>query len=257
MNGATINIIDTLDDPGLFEPWFRGESWNGWRAVLKGAFGLPMTTAEIEFFRTVDEREPPRKRVRELWIVAGRRAGKDSIASLIAAHASAMFDRQHLLRPGERALVACIAYDKDQGRTVLDYCRGYFNEAPLLAQMVHEDTRVADFRLTNSVYGGTRIAKTRTKKSIGRWYPASLRSTGCLLESARLTGAPDCSIPSSKDTSVRPTTMFLSSGRRHDCSTQPYRKALLTPRWWRIRPPLGLNGWQSFAMTSPVGSRPR
>jgi hypothetical protein len=44
-----------------------------------------MTAAEIEFFRTVAEREPPKKRVRELWIIAGHRAGKDGVASLIAA----------------------------------------------------------------------------------------------------------------------------------------------------------------------------
>ncbi len=33
------------------------------------------------FFRTIAERDPPRKRVREFWIIAGRRAGKDSIAT--------------------------------------------------------------------------------------------------------------------------------------------------------------------------------
>lgn len=107
------DVVSAMDDPRLFEPWFRGPTWDGWRAVLKGAFALPMTTAEIEFFRAVAERDPPKKRVRELWIIAGRRAGKDSVASLVAAHAAAMFDQRHRLRPGERALVACIAYDKD------------------------------------------------------------------------------------------------------------------------------------------------
>lgn len=48
-----------MGDSRLFEPWFRGSTWNAWRAVLKAAFAFPMTTTEIQLFRTVAEREPP------------------------------------------------------------------------------------------------------------------------------------------------------------------------------------------------------
>jgi hypothetical protein len=136
---AAPDIVKAMSSPRLFEPWFRGKSWDGWRAVLKGAYGLPMTAAEVEFFRSVAERDPPKKRVRELWIIAGRRAGKDSIASMIAAHSSALFDGQDRLRPGERALVACIAYDKDQARIVLNYTKSYFAEVDLLKGMVQNE----------------------------------------------------------------------------------------------------------------------
>jgi hypothetical protein len=146
-----LDIVAAMNHPRLFRPWFAGESWNGWRAVLKGAYGLAMTDSEIEFFRTVAERDPPTKRVRELWIVAGRRAGKDSVASMIAAHAAALFDQQNRLRPGERAMVACIAYDRDQGRIVLDYTKSYFREVDLLKAMVQNDDRAADFELNNGV----------------------------------------------------------------------------------------------------------
>ena len=91
-----------MDDPGLFAPWFAGASWDGWRAVLKAAFALPMSEEERALFRTLADREPPSKQVRELWVIAGRRAGKDSIASLIAAHCAALFDQQHRL--GQRLL---------------------------------------------------------------------------------------------------------------------------------------------------------
>ena len=86
----SIDIVAAMDDPDLFGPWFAGPSWDGWRAILKGAFALPMTPAEIEFFKIVAERDPPKKRVRELWISAGRRGGKDSVASVIVAHAAAL-----------------------------------------------------------------------------------------------------------------------------------------------------------------------
>jgi hypothetical protein len=140
-----------MNSKALFEPWFRGPTWDGWRAVLKAAFALPMADDEAEFFHSIAERDPPKKRVRELWIIAGRRAGKDSIASLIAAHAASTFDQQHRLRPGERALVSCLAYDRDQAKIILDYTRGYFSESTLLKQLVEEDERASDFKLTNRV----------------------------------------------------------------------------------------------------------
>ena len=46
------SIIDALDAPTLFQPFFAGPSWAMWRAVLKGAFAEPMTDEEIELFRS-------------------------------------------------------------------------------------------------------------------------------------------------------------------------------------------------------------
>jgi hypothetical protein len=61
-----------------------------------------MSAAERTFFRSVADRGPPVRPVRELWCCTGRRSGKASIASLIAAHVAALFDQGHRLRPGER-----------------------------------------------------------------------------------------------------------------------------------------------------------
>ena len=81
-----MNVIDAMDDPNLFGPYFAGESWATWRAVLKGAFARPMVEAERQMFRAVAEREPPSRPVKELWIVAGRRAGKDSVRVRVVDH---------------------------------------------------------------------------------------------------------------------------------------------------------------------------
>jgi hypothetical protein len=110
----SLNIIAALDDERLFLPWFRGPSWNNWRTVLKAAYGLPLTDDETTFFKSIaGGREPPGRQVRELWIIAGRRAGKDAIASAIAAFSAALFNQQDRLRPGERALIACLAVDRN------------------------------------------------------------------------------------------------------------------------------------------------
>jgi hypothetical protein len=121
-----MNVIDAISDPNLLGPWFRGPSWDAWKAVLKGAFGLPMSLEELATFRELAQREPPGRRVRELWVVAGRRAGKDSIASAIAAWAAAGTDYKGMLRPGEAATVMCLAVDRPQARIVSKYARSYF-----------------------------------------------------------------------------------------------------------------------------------
>ena len=38
-----MNILQAIDDPNLFKPWFKNASWAGWRAWLAALFGLPMT----------------------------------------------------------------------------------------------------------------------------------------------------------------------------------------------------------------------
>jgi hypothetical protein len=144
-------VLDAMDDPALFEPSFRGESWNGWRTILKAAMCLPMDAAEIAFFKTVaGGRDPPSKQVRELWIVAGRRSGKDSIASALACHAAALFDQGDRLRGGEKPLVALLACDRDQSGIVLGYIRSFFTDIPMLASMVKRST-ASGFELVNNV----------------------------------------------------------------------------------------------------------
>ena len=150
MTTATISLIEALDDPALFQPWFTGPTWSGWRAVLKAAFAIPLSESELKFFRGVAERDPPAKRVRELWIIAGRRAGKDSIASVVVAHTAALFNQHDRLRPGERALVPCLAVDRDQAKIVLRYVRAFFTRIPFLKAMVTGET-ANGFELDNAV----------------------------------------------------------------------------------------------------------
>ena len=93
-----------------------------------------MDADDLKLFRAVAQRSPPRHRVRELWVVAGRRAGKDSIASAIACYFAAFIDWRSLglLRPGEVATCLCLATDKAQASIVEKYTRAYFGSVPLL-----------------------------------------------------------------------------------------------------------------------------
>jgi hypothetical protein len=139
--GRQLNIIQAMNHPGLFAPFgFAGESWRNWRIILKGAFCLPMDAAECEIFRSLAGRDPPRKRVKELWIIGGRRGGKDSIAALIIAFMATFFQPQGRLRRGEKALCQLLAVDRDQSGIVLDYVRPFFRDIAPLRDMVVRET---------------------------------------------------------------------------------------------------------------------
>jgi hypothetical protein len=146
-----MNVIEALADPALFGPWFNGPSWDGWRAVLKGAFAIPMTETEEAFFRTVADRDPPKTKVRELWVIAGRRAGKDSIVSFLVAYGAALFEQAHRLRPGERAVGLSLAVDRDQAKVLLEYVRAYFRMIPMLSELLVGRDHQTGFELANGV----------------------------------------------------------------------------------------------------------
>jgi len=146
-----ITIIESLDDPRLFEPWFVGPSWRAWRVILKAAFCIPLDDGELEIFHTLaGDRPPPERQVKELWIIAGRRAGKDSVASLAGAYAAAFFGHADRLRPGERPMVLNLAVDRDQARICLNYTRSFFRDIPMLSSMVTRETS-GGFELNNGI----------------------------------------------------------------------------------------------------------
>jgi hypothetical protein len=136
-----ISVSQAISDPQLFGQWFAGDSWNVWRAILKAAYGEKMTEAEVALFRSVADRDPPKKQVRELWVCAGRRTGKNSIASAIAASAAAFRNYADQTRPGELATIMCMAGDRVQARIALGYIRGYFEQVPMLKALVTRQTQ--------------------------------------------------------------------------------------------------------------------
>jgi hypothetical protein len=134
MKAAAISVSDAMASPKLFAPFFSGSSWDTWRAVIKAIYAERMNVAELEAFRSVAERDPPARSASEVVIVAGRGAGKDSIASLTATVTAVNFKGK--LRPGERAVVMCLACDRDQAGIVFSYIRGYFEAVPALGKLV-------------------------------------------------------------------------------------------------------------------------
>lgn len=135
-NPLTIRVTDAMSSRKLLGPFFAGPSWATWRAVLKATFAEPMTDDEVSTFRSVAEREPPKKRVDEAVYIVGRGGGKDSVASLIATCIAVNFNPKGHLRPGEVATIMCIAVDREQAGIVTSYIQAYFETVPALAALV-------------------------------------------------------------------------------------------------------------------------
>jgi hypothetical protein len=130
-----LSVAAAISRGGILSRDFIGRSWDRWRAVLKAANGEQLDKRELRLFREVAERDPPRRRVRELWIIAGRRAGKDSIAAAIAVMAACQ-DYSSCLRTGEMATVLCLASDRAQAGILHRYIAGHFTTDPVLRQLV-------------------------------------------------------------------------------------------------------------------------
>lgn len=150
-----MNILEFMSHSRLLGDSFQGETREAWRAVLSGAFALPMDDDRLELFnRLSGGRKPPKGRVNELWVVAGRRSDKTHTMAAIglymatvAAQIEGLINR---LSVGERAVVAILAVDRSQATLAFQYLAGMVENSPTLAGMIKSQDREA-IHFTNKV----------------------------------------------------------------------------------------------------------
>lgn len=137
-----------MTTPELCGAEFLADSWKAWRVIARlydgdGALLEPDEQAIARELTGLDvlPDEPPG----ELYIGAGRRSGKTRVVSAIGTHAAAQ-DYRDRLAPGETAVVACIAPDRRQARTLFGYCAGIVNASPMLrAELIRESADTIEF----------------------------------------------------------------------------------------------------------------
>ena len=122
------------------------QSWRTWLAVLRAAFALPMSVEDRALFGEVaGDREPPSQRVRELWSVVGRGAGKSRIAAALAVF-FACFCRIVLLLA---KLAWCWCWRlRAQAQVVFRYALGFLEVSPVLRREIASAT-MSEIRLRN------------------------------------------------------------------------------------------------------------
>jgi hypothetical protein len=157
-----VNILDALDAPEMFGPFFRGASWDRWRAFLAAMFGLPMTDDALAHYRHHTGRtEAPAAPFNEVALICGRRGGKSRVLATIAVHLATIPDYADRLAPGETPTVAIIAADKRQARTIFRYIRGLLVNVPLLHPLLGAET-AESLTLTNGVVIEVQTASYRS-----------------------------------------------------------------------------------------------
>jgi hypothetical protein len=159
---TTPTILQVMDDPELFGGWFKGTSWDSWRAFLAALFGLPMTPTQLDLYRRYTGRTTaPTKQFREARLLCGRRAGKSLIAALISTYLAIFRDYSPFLAPGELATCMTVAADRRQARVITRFVRGFIKGVPMLASMVVRETRET-IELSNRVVIEIHTASYRT-----------------------------------------------------------------------------------------------
>ena len=132
-----MNISEAFRHERVFAPAFQPfKTWSAWTTILKAAEGLSLDSDESALFAELSGgREAPKLPVRELVVVAGRRAGKSRIASLIAVH-RAMFIRYDDLAIGEVPTVMLLSEGRRQARVLVDYVGALLRSTPVLEERI-------------------------------------------------------------------------------------------------------------------------
>ena len=122
-----ITILDCLDDPNIFAPFFKSpENLGSMAHISRCSVWFSARQSQADTFRECTGRqEPPDKAAREAYLVIGRRGGKSFVLALIGVFLACFRDYRKYLAPGERATVMVIASDRKQARTVLRMSRAF------------------------------------------------------------------------------------------------------------------------------------
>jgi hypothetical protein len=138
-----MNIIDSIQDKALFRPAFKDlASWQSWMIYLRALFGLPGIEGadSILFQECTGLNEPPTERVRESFVICGRRSGKSFVSALVSVFLACFKDWKPYLSPGERGWIFIIAVDKAQAGIIRRYIGGLLHGSAILRAMVEKET---------------------------------------------------------------------------------------------------------------------
>jgi hypothetical protein len=138
----SISLSRCLDDPHLFGPFFRDESWRSWRVFLAALFAEPADEAGLAAYRAATGRTTwPSAPFSEAALIVGRRGGKSRILALIAVFLATTRDYSPCLAPGEVATIAVIAANRWQARSIFRFVSGLLKAVPLMRpKIIYETT---------------------------------------------------------------------------------------------------------------------
>ena len=147
---SAITIDRALLDPKLLGAALGpAETWSTWLAALKAAFGIALTEDERQAFASIaGSREPPARKVAQLWAIAGRGSGKSPY--LPPSPPTSPASCSTTSTPARLAMCWCWPVSRDQAKMVFSYASAFLRRSPILRKMI-ENVTANEIRLTNSV----------------------------------------------------------------------------------------------------------
>lgn len=157
---TTIN--EAIEDKNLFGPLFKNpNTWTNWKAALKAFFGLPMNKEELAVYQRYTARKSaPENQFKEIFVIAGRRAGKSFISAIIACYLALFRDWRAFLAPGEIGWIMVIAADRQQAMVILNYIKSVL-QLKMFKGMI-EKLLTWEVRLSNQVIISVKTCDYRT-----------------------------------------------------------------------------------------------
>jgi hypothetical protein len=217
-----MNIIDALHSKDVFAPLFKKpETWHAWEVYLRGLFGLPIKNEKDQalFKDCTGLEDTPSEKVRESYVIAGRRSGKSYTSALIAVFLACFKDWKQYLSPGERGWIFVIATDKSQAGIIKKYISGIFHQVKCLRGQIAKETQE-----TIELKNGISIAvKTASFRSV-RGYTL----LACILEEMAFYRSEDSANPDKEIlAAVRPALATIPDSLLLGISTPYSRSGIL------------------------------
>jgi hypothetical protein len=81
----TPSILDAINDPTIFKPFFKDpQSWLVWKAILAAIFALPMTPEQLKLYQQVSGRtQVPMAVAKEVYLIPDHRFHETGLMHVI------------------------------------------------------------------------------------------------------------------------------------------------------------------------------
>jgi hypothetical protein len=117
-------------------------TFSAWIVAFKGLFGLRLTRRELALWKQCTGRgKAPQGEFSEFWCMAGRRAGKSFMASVVAVFLALFYDFSRYLVSGEPGVIQIVAADRQQARVIFRYISAILHGDSVLEQYIQNQTK--------------------------------------------------------------------------------------------------------------------
>jgi hypothetical protein len=161
-----ITLRGALADPALLGNSMPGPTFLPMQTLLIAGMGETLTDDErVIFTRLTGRPREPQRRVNELVIIKGRRAGGSLAMGKVIIPYLGGLCRWPALTGGERGVLLVLAQDQRTADQILDYAEDAFRASPMLSQLV-EGRVQRTLRLTNGIDIEVRAADRRRLRGL-------------------------------------------------------------------------------------------